>query len=279
MDEESGDSGDTGRLLLVGGARNTCCAMGVLERFVQLAGGDHAQVTLVTTAAGVPDQVRAEYDRVFRKLGVAPTRELRVCGRGDADSNETVAALRGATGIFFTGGNQARLRALVGSRLNDELIRRRSAGVVIGGTSAGATAMGATMILSGNGAGAAALTVRTAPGLGLLPGVLIDMHFAQRGRLPRLISAVALNPDHIGAGIDEETAILAEGHSFEVIGTGVVTVVDGQDATVVHPAGDHDRITMFGARVHLMPAGCVFDTDQRTASTGPDHSAAGLRQA
>jgi cyanophycinase len=128
------------------------------------------------------------------------------------------------------------------------------------------------MILGGEGAGVAAASVRTAPGLGLLDGVLIDMHFAARGRLPRLLSAVALAPDHIGVGIDENTAILVEGDTFEVLGTGVVTVVDPELSTVVHPAGDYDPITLFDVRLHLMPAGCLFDLDRRVPAIGPRHT-------
>jgi cyanophycinase len=47
---------------------------------VQLAGGDRARITLVTTATGMPDEVHAEYERMFRKLGVDNTRELRLRG-------------------------------------------------------------------------------------------------------------------------------------------------------------------------------------------------------
>lgn len=272
MDDDGGDSGKPGRLLIIGGGEDRSCGSELLERFVHLAGGDEARITLVTAAAGLPDEVHADYERVFRKLGAEFIRELRLRGRADADSDWAQAILHDSTGIFFSGGDQARIRALVRSRVNQALIQRLAAGAVIGGTSAGATALGKIMILSGEGPEVAAATVRTAPGLGLLSGVLIDMHFGERKRLPRLLSAVALNPDHFGVGIDENTAILAEGHSFEVLGTGVVTVVDAQDATVVHAAGDGDPITLFGVRLHLMPSGCVFDTEDRVASIGPAHT-------
>lgn len=266
-DELSG----TGRLLIIGGGEDTCCGAGVLERFVELAGGDDARITLVTSATGIPEEVHAEYERVFRKLGVGCTRELRLRGRSDADSGAAEAVLREATGVFFCGGDQARIRALVGSRTNEVLGERLHDGLVVAGTSAGATALGRTMILGGEGPGVAAATVHTGPGLGLLPKMLIDMHFAARGRLPRLLSAVALNPDHIGVGIDDNTAILVAGRSFEVLGNGVVTVADAQDATVVHAAGDYDPITLFDVRLHLMPAGCVYEIPGRTAAIGPAH--------
>jgi cyanophycinase len=258
--------------LIIGGGEDRCCGAGVLERFVDLAGGDHARITLVTAAAGIPGEVHAEYERVFRKLGVEYTQELRLRGRADADSERAESALRDATGVFFCGGDQSRIRALVGSRTNDVLHERLVDGLVVAGTSAGATALGRTMILGGDGPDVSAAAVRTGPGLGLLEKMLIDMHFAERGRLPRLLSAVALAPDHIGVGIDENTAILVGQSRFDVLGSGVATVLDPDQSTVVHPAGEDDPITLFDVRLHLMPAGCVFDIPSRSPSIGPGHT-------
>jgi cyanophycinase len=260
-----------GRLLIIGGAEDRCCGAGLLERFVELCGGDEARIVLVTTATGMPDQVHADYQRVFRKLGVDRTIQLRMRGRADADSDDAARMITDATGVFFCGGDQSRLRTLVGSRTNEILRDRLAAGLVVAGTSAGATAMGRTMILGGDGPDVSASAVRTGPGLGLVPKVLIDMHFGERGRLPRLLSAVAANPDHLGVGIDENTAILVTGDSFEVLGTGVATVADAERATVIHPAGECDPITLFGVRLHLLPAGCLFDITRRTPAIGPAH--------
>lgn len=263
--------GSPGRLLIIGGAEDRCCGAGLLERFVELCGGDNARIVLVTTAADAPEEVLADYERVFRKLGVDHTSELRLRGRSDADSDEAADLLSGATGVFFTGGDQAKLRTLVGSRINDLIRDRLARGLVVAGTSAGATAMGRTMILGGTGPDVSVAAVRTGPGLGLVPRALIDMHFGERGRLPRLLSAVALDPEHLGIGLDENTGVLIEGDGFEVLGSGVATVVDAEDATVVHAAGDCDPITLFGVRLHLLPAGCLFDFATRTPTIGPAH--------
>ncbi|MGO9141038.1 MAG: cyanophycinase [Streptosporangiaceae bacterium] len=259
------------RLLIIGGAEDRCCGAGLLERFASLCGGENARIVLVTTATGRPEEVHADYERVFRKLGVHHTRELRLRGRSDADSGGALAMVADATGIFFSGGDQSRLRTLVGSRTNDLLRQRLASGLVIAGTSAGATAMGRTMILGGNGPEVSAAAVRTGPGLGLVPKMLIDMHFGERGRVPRLLSAVALDPDHLGVGIDENTGILVTGTTFEVLGTGVATVVDAEHATVVHAAGECDPITLFDVRLHLLPAGCRYDLDTRSPAIGPAH--------
>jgi cyanophycinase len=273
VDDEEGHSGYPGRLLIIGGAEDRCRGAGLLERFVALCGGDLARIVLVTTATGRPDQVLADYDQAFRSFGADRTTELRLRGRSDADGEDAAKLLEDATGVFFSGGDQSRLRTLVGSRANDILRDRLSAadGLVIAGTSAGATAMGRTMILGGEGPDVSAAAVRTGPGLGLIPKVLIDMHFGERDRLPRLLSAVALDPDQLGVGIDEKTGILVQGSRFEVLGNGVATVVDAKHATVVHAAGDGDPITLFGVRLHLLPAGCIFDIATRQATIGPAH--------
>ncbi len=260
-----------GRLLIIGGAEERGYGAGLLERFVELCGGDEARIVLVTTATGMPAEVHADYEQVFRKLGVDRTSELRLHGRADADGDDAAGMLAAATGVFFSGGDQARLRTLIGSRTNDILRERLARGLVVAGTSAGATALGRTMILGGNGPEVAAAAVRTGPGLGLVPKLLIDMHFAERGRLPRLLSAVALDPDHLAVGIDENTAILVEGTRFEVLGTGVATVADAKNSTVVHPAGECDPITLYDVRLHLLPAGCRFDIESREPSIGPAH--------
>jgi cyanophycinase len=261
-----------GRLLIIGGAEDRCWGAGLLERFVELSGGERARIVLVTTATDVPEEVHADYERVFRKLGVCDTRELRLHGRGDADGDEAADMLTSATGVFLSGGDQSKLRTLVGSRVNDLLEDGLDEGLVVAGTSAGATAMGRTMILGGQGRDVSAATVHTGPGLGLLPRALIDMHFGERGRLPRLLSAVALDPDHLGLGLDENTGILVDDGGFEVLGSGVATVVDAEDATVVHAADEKDPITLFGVRVHLLPAGCKFDFGTRAPSIGPAHA-------
>jgi cyanophycinase len=266
------DEGDPGRLLIIGGAEDRCCGSGVLERFAQLCGGAKARVVVITTATGMPDTVLAEYEQVFSKLGIRHVKELAISGRADADSAAAAAALESATGVFLSGGDQARLQTLVGSRINEQLVKRFASGLVIAGTSAGATALGRTMILGGNGGEVSTATVRTGPGLGLMPRMLIDMHFGERGRLPRLLSAVALDPDRLGVGIDENTAICVKENSFEVLGSGVVSVVDAQKATVVHAASDADPITLFDVRLHLLPAGCEFDLDARAPAIGPAHA-------
>lgn len=109
-DEIVRDGDAPGQLLLTGGAEDRCHGAGLLERFAGLCGGGDARIVLVTAATGMPDQVHADYQRAFRKLGVADTRELRLRGRSDADSADALAMVADATGVFVSGGDQSRLR-------------------------------------------------------------------------------------------------------------------------------------------------------------------------
>lgn len=259
-----------GRLLVIGGAENRTCGTGPLKEFVALAGARESRIVVVTTATEEPEEVAAEYARCFRRLGVASVTELRLPHRAIADSKASLDVLRDATGVLFSGGDQSRFRSLVGSKVN-ALLRRRLTGdgLVIAGTSAGATAMGRWMILGGHGHEVAASTVRIGPGLGLLDNVLIDMHFAPRSRLPRLLSGIALDTRRLGVGIDEDTAIVVRKGRFEVIGSGVVTVVDADQATVGYADCEDDPMALFHVRLHLLPAGCWFDMEQRKPWFGP----------
>jgi cyanophycinase len=107
-----------------------------------------------------------------------------------------------------------------------------------------------------------------APGMGLVRDVIIDQHFAERGRFGRLIGAVAHNPRVLGMGIDEDTAAVVEGDEFTVIGSGAVYVVDGADVSYcnVAEAQQERALSMHDVRVHVLSEGDRFDLEQRRPS-------------
>ncbi|AGZ44451.1 cyanophycinase [Actinoplanes friuliensis] len=256
------------RLLVIGGAeRYGPGGTEILRRFVDLAGGRDAELVVVATASAEPAVLEAEYAALFTRLGAGRVRALRLETRAQANDPAVIDALETATGVFFTGGDQLRITTILGGTRTDSALQTlvHAGAIVLGGTSAGAAMMSGTMILGGDEPGVSRAAVRTGPGLEFLPGVLIDMHFAERGRLNRLLSAVALYPHELGLGIDEDTAILADGDTFEVLGTGAVTVVDaGASAEIRVPADG--PVTLTGARIHVLPAGCRFELSGRRPS-------------
>jgi cyanophycinase len=266
-------------LLVIGGAENHTPSgtASIPARFVELSGGAQARVVVIAAASGEPSRIEAEYVEVFKLLGAASVVPLRLEMREQANGDRAVELLEQASGVFFTGGDQMRIGTIVGgSRVDSVLHARLSDGLVLAGTSAGAAMMSGTMIIGGQEASVSPSSVRTGPGLEFLPGVLIDMHFAERGRLNRLLSAIALYPHELGVGIDEDTAILVEGDRFEVIGTGSVTVIDAGPATTIRtPVDGAGPIALSDVRLHVLPAGCAFAlTDRRplVADAGAAHS-------
>jgi cyanophycinase-like exopeptidase len=95
-----------------------------------------------------------------------------------------------------------------------------------------------------------------APGLGLLRDLIIDQHFAERGRIGRLLGAVAQNPRVLGVGIDEDTAIIVNGSQFRVQGTGAVYIVDAAGVTYSNVAeAKPDRVlSLCDVRLHVLIA-------------------------
>jgi cyanophycinase len=140
---------------------------------------------------------------------------------------------------------------------------------VIIGTSAGASVLCETMMVEGGGDESYKIggALRMAPGLGLIEGMIIDQHFAERGRMGRLLGAVAENPANVGVGIDEDTAIVVEkGKSFYVLGSGAVYVFDGADVTDTNIATEEEghAMVVYDMKLHVMGQGDTFNlTDRR----------------
>lgn len=262
-----------GALVIIGGAEDKRGDMTVLREFVRLAGGGHARIVVMTVATELPVEVGANYIDVFEKIGVEDVRTFDVSSREAADRLSARKAIEHATGVFFTGGEQIRITKLLGGTLVDAALHSgNEQGLILAGTSAGASMMSSTMIVEG-----AAETnprigiVNMAPGMEFIDGVVIDQHFAQRGRLGRLLSAVAQYPHHLGLGIDEDTAVVVRGTEFEVIGRGAVSVVDA-GALLFSNLGNlrhNDALALCGVKLHVLPAGYRFLLRERKPDLDP----------
>jgi cyanophycinase len=182
-----------------------------------------------------------------------------------------LSVLEGAGAVFFTGGDQLRITSRIGGAPVCERIREIfSRGGVIAGTSAGASAVSETMLVSAPSSESHKVdSLQMAPGLGFLRGVIIDQHFAERGRLGRLVGAVAQNPRLLGIGIDEDTAVVAEAQHFRVIGAGAVYVIDGmrESYTNVSEEEPGEVMSVFDLRLHILSGGDHFDLQSRRPSS------------
>jgi cyanophycinase len=243
-----------GKLVIVGGGETL---PEIVRRALEAAGGSEARVVVLPQASRSPEAGTASVE-MWREAGA---RHVECIDLADpAASAETV---RRANVIWMPGGDQSRLVEALASTPVVEAIRERfPSGAVVGGTSAGAAAMSERMIT-----GRAELdlllpgTTELVPGLGLWPGVIVDQHFGRRGRFNRLLSAVLDHPDHVGVGIDESTAVIVSGSTFEVAGKGNVMVIDARKARLaaVEAGG---RAAATNVSIHVLRAGMRYDLEK-----------------
>ncbi len=257
-----------GYLLLIGGAERKEGDRVILRRLVELLKQRESYLVILTTATSAPGAVGKEYQSVFGQLGLKDIKLLHINSRNEAAADNNASLLAKAGGIFFTGGDQLRLTSLLGgSAVNRALKQAYQNGVLIAGTSAGASVVSNIMIIGGeDDQTPQAESVQLAPGLGLLEEVVVDQHFAQRGRLGRLLSVVAYNPYIIGVGIDEDTAVeINDQACFIVRGSRTVTIIDGQEVSHsnIYGLGKREPLALLNVKVHVLPAGYSFDLRNR----------------
>lgn len=214
-----------------------------------------------------PEGYLEKYSKSFGDLGIREVTEIYVKDRADASNEQHLKLLDEIPAVFFTGGDQLRITSQIGgTALADRIMAIYREGGLVAGTSAGASVMSETMLVKGpSSASFRTGDVRMAPGLGLMPDVIIDQHFAERGRIGRLIGAVALNPRELGIGIDEDTAIIVERDTFRVKGSGGVYLVDAGGVTHSGVAdGDKNAaVSVHDLRLHVLSAGDTFDLRSR----------------
>ena len=257
----------TPTLVVIGGAEDRDGDRLVLREFLRLAGGPGARVAVLATASSLGPEILDAYERVFVDLGAGEVRRLRPQTRAEAGDPELAAALVDVDAIFMTGGNQLKLTAVLGGTpLAAAVAAAYARGCVVGGTSAGASAVSEHMIAFGDEADTPTQgTTASAAGLGLLPHVVVDQHFSQRNRYARLLALVARSPRLLGLGIDEDTAaVVRGGRDLEVVGSGCVFVADGSAAVSdAHLAELGAPLLVSGVVVHTLPAGARFDLVDR----------------
>jgi cyanophycinase len=177
--------------------------------------------------------------------------------------------LADATAVFFTGGDQLRITTrLGGTSLAERIEEIYRQGGIIAGASAGATALGEMMLIGhpGGGVNKVSDVMHMTTGLGLAKNMIIDQHFSERGRIRRLLGAVAQNPRMLGIGIDEDTAVVLESDGkFQTLGSGAVYVVDGHDLsyTNISEASFSRALSVFGVKLHVLSHGDYFDLNSR----------------
>lgn len=262
------ESPDLGTLFIVGGGSQS---RDLVTQFVALAGGPgRARIAILPMASGEAEASGKDKANELRGLG-ADAFVVNIT-RAQADADSVVRLLHGATGIWFSGGDQARLTAqLLGSAALRAIHERYHAGAVVGGTSAGAAVMSDSMLTGNQFFGTttavdsgvsssriARRVIEVVPGLGFLHNAIVDQHFIRRQRENRLLSVVMERPAFIGVGIDEGTALRVDPNGrWSVLGASAAIVLDARNSRIT-PI-NAPRLGAVDMHVSVLPAGSTFD--------------------
>lgn len=267
--------GKRGNLIIIGGAEDKKVDLKILKIVYELSGENNSNIAIITTATNNQDGAEEEYCDIFRRLGAKSVYGIRINNREQANSIHNINSLKQADCIFFTGGDQLRISSILGgTKVHDTILEGLGSGKTIAGTSAGASMMSQIMVVEGEDDEAPRkCTMKMAPGMGMLQGVIIDQHFNQRGRIGRLLAAVAQNPGIIGLGIDENTAIIVDGElNLRVAGSGVVTIVDGRDISFTNISEQYpnEPLAITNVRIHVLPEDYGFNINTKQGIIGKE---------
>jgi cyanophycinase len=256
-----------GTLVLIGGA---CEPEGeALGAFLRLSNAlDGGKIVGITTASQDPAGSAREWMKAFELAGATHVEIPIVARRDQAQDRRIVRMIEEADGIFFGGGDQVHLVATVGGSRVDRAVREAYAnGATICGTSAGAAGLTETILAGGEPDEYGQMQdLHLGPGFGLLGfRAMIDTHFTQRRRLQRLFMVIAQNPETLGLGIDEDTALVVQGHLGEVVGRGSVTFVDGRGVRFdnADECMDGKPLTLSYLRVGIVGSGYTLNLRER----------------
>ena len=262
-----GTCGYAGDLVVIGGALgplDEAIYSSVVQRL------NNEPVCIFGTASATPEETAQSYLQGFTRYGATPVFvDISVDNAQQSTSDSAVLEqIASCGGYFFTGGGDQRR---ITNALLDEgedtpalttLRARFEAGAVVAGTSAGAAALSGVMISGGSSVDtllSGENTVSMGQGLGFAGGVIFDQHFFGRGRLGRLLGALAETGVPLGAGVGEGTALIVpEAGPWQVLGSGHVAILDMPD--------DVQGDTLNGILVSLLAGGDSFDPEARTFS-------------
>ncbi|MDI1352318.1 MAG: cyanophycinase [bacterium] len=228
------------------------------------------KIEIVTTGSEVQDEVKKTYQKVFREIGYNNLGFIPIKARDEAIKKKYLSRAEDAGVIFFTGGDQFRLSTILGGTPFVDIIKQRymdDPDFIVAGTSAGAMVMSSVMIMGGGLTEALVYkNLHTSSGLGLLPMCIIDTHFIRRGRFGRLAHAIIMNPEQLGIGLGEDTAlIIKNGSDAECRGSGMVVIIDGKhiSQTNITTVQEGEPVYVENLKVHLLVKRCHFSIDQR----------------
>ncbi|KAA1260008.1 Cyanophycinase [Rubripirellula obstinata] len=214
----------SGTLILIGGGGSTD---DMWDRFIDSAGGTDANFVCIPQSNDSFSS-RKLRDRGCKNVTVLFSDEDL---RSKAESDEEfLEPLKNADAVFLGGGRTYRFmdayQHTTAHRLMMDVLKR---GGVIAGTSAGAQIQGDFLVRGDPRTNQTLWYPGNDTGFAFLRGVIVDVHFAERGREETLPALLNQHPQMLGIGIDEATAIVVTGQKAEVLGRGSAWFYDSVD--------------------------------------------------
>lgn len=252
---------------------------GILSHVVQQAGGINVKIVVIPTASSIPKEVGENYLKAFETLGCKDVTVLDIRSRKDATSSNTLKQVKASQCVMFSGGDQSKISKFIGETTLHQILLERyknDSDFVIAGTSAGAMAMAEEMIAGGSSTKSFVKdAVKMKNGLGLIPQLVIDTHFIQRGRFGRLAEAVAKHPSLLGIGLAEDTGIIIKnGKDCTVIGSGMALIFDPRklkhnNEKILKPG---TPMSLTNMKVHVLANGDRFNIKSKKIKILPVES-------
>jgi cyanophycinase len=250
----------------------------VIERIIKVSGKLHPKICYITLAVSDGEEAKTKHKNFAKQYGRKNVSFIHFNVRSEADSVENIRNIKQCDVVLIGGGNQLRLTSLLGGTLLMSEIKKRyyeESKFIVSGSSAGAAAMSNTMIISGSSQDALIKgELQLTNGLDLINNVFIDTHFTDRGRFGRVIQTVAYNPGVLGLGLSENTGVIIyEGERLEVVGSGLVVIVDGTgvEYSDLTDVSDGDPLTVVGLKMHVIgPGKCFFINSRKVQVISPE---------
>jgi cyanophycinase len=226
-----------------------------------------SRAAIIPTASKIPGVITKQYEDALEFIGFETISVIPIAVREDTYKEPFLEIIREADMVVLTGGDQLRLTSIIGGTPVHDLIKKKAEKDIVMGISAGATVLSDPMIYNGKGKGGFLKGgVELTSGFELLKNVAIDSHFLRRGRIPRLIYVVVSNPEVLGVGLDENTAIFVEDHIATVCGEYSVIIVDGTHIkdTNIATVKKKEPIAATNICIHMLAHGSVVDLEKRS---------------
>ncbi len=259
-----------GENLLIHKKINTKTHFEILGTLISKIPRTHHSIEIIASASSIPKEMEELYINSYKQEGFTHVGIIKVENQDDACNPESIKRIKGAHAVFFTGGDQFKLISLLAQTNLLTAIKNKyysDEHYIVAGTSAGAMVIPEISITGGLIREALFKEdIKINNGFDFIKKIIVDTHFIKRGRFARLAHAVALNPNCLGIGLGEDTALLiSNGTHAECIGTGMIILIDGSKiaTTNINEVTEFTPIVIENLNVSIIAEGSCYMLEKR----------------